>query len=357
MSSGGSIGKAGRLATGSPAGLLQECLSCGMLGMEARGRNCGIIACTVEAAAHLHKKASRLRNAPVTSLPAPLPELISAAVKSGKPVMNREIVIETPRAGATTLRVSILPVKKRSQSQVVVVLNNLTSAPVFDRNMRRLDQLASLGTLSASMAHEIKNGMVAIKTFVELLAQKNPDDELTGVVGRELQRINAIVTQMLRCAAPKTPAFAAMRVHDLLDHSLRLLQHQFSAKMILLRKNYNAQPDTVRGDDAQLQQVFMNMLLNALEAMGTNGVLTVNTEIAPDEHGARIFKIQIQDTGVGIPPENLKRLFEPFFTTKKHGTGLGLAIAKRIALEHQGAIEVLSETGKGSTFTILLPAI
>ncbi len=148
---------------------------------------------------------------------------------------------------------------------------------------------------------------------------------------------------MLRFAAPKTPAFAPVRVHDLLDHSLRLLQHQFSAKMILLRKDYKAQPDTVRGDDAQLQQVFMNLLLNALEAMGTNGVLTVGTEIAPGEHGARVFKIQIQDTGVGIPPENLKRLFEPFFTTKKNGTGLGLAIAKRIALEHQGAIEVLSE--------------
>ena len=357
MSLGGSIGKTGGLPTGSPVGLLQECLACGVLVAEARGSKCAIIACTAEAAAHLHTKASRLRNAPVTSLPAPLPELILAAAKSGKPVMNREIVIETPRAGATTLHASILPVKKRPQSQVVVVLNNLTSAPVFEQNIRRLDQLASLGALSASMAHEIKNGMVAIKTFVELLAQKNPDDELAGIVGRELQRINAIVTQMLRCAAPKTPAFAAMRVHDLLDHSLRLLQHQVSAKMILLRKNYKAQPDMVQGDDAQLQQVFLNVLLNALEAMGTNGVLTVSTEIAPDEHGARIFKIQIQDTGVGIPPENLKRLFEPFFTTKKHGTGLGLAISKRIAHEHQGTIEVVSASGQGSTFTILLPPV
>ena len=204
MSSGGSIGKADGLPTGSPAGLLQECLACGVLVTEARGRESGIIACTAEAAAHLHAKASRLRNAPVASLPAPLPELIRAAAKSGKPVMNREIVIATPRAGLTTLRVSILPVKKRSRSQVVVVLNNLTSAAVFEQNMRRLDQLASLGTLSASLAHEIKNSMVAIKTFVDLLAQKNQDAELAGIAGRELQRINAIVTQMLRLAAPKT---------------------------------------------------------------------------------------------------------------------------------------------------------
>ena len=356
MTSGGSIGKADRLPAGNPAGLLQECLSCGVLVTEARGRKCGIIACTAEAAAHLHKQASRLKNAPAASLPAPLPELIHAAAKSGKPVMNREIVIPTPRGGATTLRVSILPVKKRPHSQVVVVLNNLTSAPVFEQNMRRLDQLASLGTLSASMAHEIKNSMVAVKTFVDLLAEKNVDADLTDVAGRELQRINGIVTQMLRFAAPKTPAFAAVRVHDLMDHSLRLLQHQISAKMILLRKNYVAQPDTIRGNDAQLQQIFMNLLLNALEAMGANGVLTVTTEIAADERAARVFKIHIQDTGVGIPRDNLKRLFEPFFTTKKHGTGLGLAISKRIALEHQGGIQVSSETGQGSTFTILLPA-
>jgi signal transduction histidine kinase len=356
MISGGSIGKADGLPNGSPGGLLQECLSCGVLVTEARGRKCGIIACTTEAAAHLHRKASRLRNAPITQLPEPLPELILAAAKSGKPVMNREITIATPRAGPVTLRASVLPVKKRPRSQVVVVLNNLTSAPVFEQNMRRLDQLASLGTLSASMAHEIKNSMVAIKTFVDLLAQKNPDAELTGIAGRELQRINDVVTQMLRLAAPKAPAFASTRVHDLLDHSMRLLQHQFSAKMIELRKNYNAQPDTVMGSDAQLQQVFMNVLLNALEAMGANGVLTVATEIAAGGRGERLLKIHIQDTGVGIPPENLKHLFEPFFTTKKHGTGLGLAISKRIALEHQGEIELRSETGKGSIFTILLPA-
>jgi signal transduction histidine kinase len=344
------------LSTGSPASLLQECLACGVLVVGAHGRKRSIIACTAEAAAHLCMSAARLRNASLNSLPSPLPELIRAADKSAKPVMNREIVIETPH-GATTLRTSILPVKKRTQSQVVVVLNNLTSAPVFEQNMRRLDRLASLGTLSASMAHEIKNGMVAVKTFVDLLAQKNLDAELTEVVGRELQRINAIVTQMLRFAAPKAATFAALPAHDLLDHSLRMMQHQISAKMILLRKNYQAQPDTVRGDEAQLQQAFMNLLLNALEAMGTNGVLTVGTEIAAGEKNARLLKVHIQDTGVGIPRQNLDRMFEPFFTTKKNGTGLGLAISKRIAIEHHGAIEVQSETGKGSTFTLALPAV
>jgi len=340
------------LSAGSPAGLLQECLACGVL-VVARER---ITACTAEAAAHLRAKPARLKNAPINSLPAPLPELIRDAAKSGKAITNREIEIETPRGGAMTLRASILPVKSRVASQVVVVLNNPALEPVFELNLRRLDRLASLGTLSASMAHEIKNGMVAIKTFVDLLAQKNQDAELTSVVGRELQRINAIVTQMLRLAAPKSAVLATVRVHDLLDHSLRVLQHQVSAKMILVRKNYRAQPDTVRGDDAQLQQVFMNLLLNAIEAMGTNGVLTVDTEIVDPGKASCLLKISVQDNGVGIAPENLARLFEPFFTTKKNGTGLGLAISKRIVQEHHGAIEVRSETVRGSTFMLLLPA-
>jgi two-component system sensor histidine kinase HydH len=310
-----------------------------------------IVACTAEAAGHLRARATRLKNASINSLPAPLPELIRAAAKSGKAVTNRKIEIKTSRGAATTLCASILPVKARASSQVVVVLNNLACAPMFEMNLQRLDRLAGLGALSASMAHEIKNGMVAIKTFVDLLAQKNQEAELTEVVGRELHRINAFVTQMLRLAVPKAATFATVRVHDLLDHSLRLLQHQIGAKMISLQRNYQAAPDTVCGDDAQLQQVFMNLLLNAIEAMGTNGALTVSTEVA----GGKQLQIQIQDTGVGIAPENLARLFEPFFTTKINGTGLGLAISKRIALEHHGAIEVRSETAQGSTFTLSLP--
>jgi signal transduction histidine kinase len=342
-----------RLSGESPVSLLQECLTCGVLVVDARER---IIACTAEAADHLRRSAAKLRNAPLDSLPAPLPKLIRDAAKSGKPVLNREIFRETPGRGVTTLRASILPVKTRERAETVVVLNNLTSAPIFERNMRRLDRLANLGTLSAGIAHEIKNGMVAIKTFVDLLVQKGQDTELTDVAGRELQRIDAMVTQMLRFAAPTHAAFTTVRVHDVLDHSLRLLQHQISAKLISLRRHYQAQPDAVRGDDTQLQQAFMNLLLNALEAMGMNGVLTVGTEIAEGNHGARLMRIQIQDTGVGIPPENLGRLFVPFFTTKKNGTGLGLAISQRIAHEHQGVIHVQSEPNKGSTFSLSLPA-
>jgi signal transduction histidine kinase len=332
--------------------LLQECLACGVLVIGARER---IIACTAEAAAHLHTRARRLRNAPLNSLPAPLSKLIRAAAKSGKPAMNRDISLKISRGGTATLRASILPVKTRASSQVVVVLNDLTAAPIFKQNLKRLDQLANLDTLSASMAHEIKNGMVAIKTFFDLLAQKGEDAELTQVVNRELQRINGIVTQMLRLAAPKRVAFITVRVHDLLDHSLRLLQHHISSKLISLQRQYKADPDVVHGDDAQLQQAFMNIFLNALEAMTPNGVLTVATEITQGPGGAQLLEIHIKDTGVGIAQENMGRLFEPFFTTKKNGTGLGLSISRLIAHEHRGTLHVRSEINKGSTFILSLP--
>jgi signal transduction histidine kinase len=230
------------------------------------------------------------------------------------------------------------------------------SAPTSVEKMQRLDRLANLGMLSAGMAHEIKNGMVAIKTFVDLLLEKNQDAELGEVVRHELDRINAIVTQMLRIAAPGHASFKTVRIHEVLDHSLRLLQPQVSAKLITVKKNYRAESDAVRGDDAQLQQTFMNLFLNALEAMGPNGTLAISTEIAGGEKGAGVFKIKIQDTGTGVAPENLTHLFEPFFTTKKNGTGLGLVISRRIVAEHRGEIVVESETGKGSTFSISLPA-
>lgn len=231
------------------------------------------------------------------------------------------------------------------------------SALASAEKMQRLDRLANLGMLSAGMAHEIKNGMVAIQTFVELLLEKNQEAELGEVVRHELKRINAIASQMLRIAAPNHAAFQPVRIHEVLDHSLRLLQPQISGKLIALKKHYRAGTDTVQGDDAQLQQVFMNLFLNALQAMGPSGTLTISTEMTDGENGARVLKIQVEDTGVGIAPENLEHLFVPFFTTKRNGTGLGLAISHRIVLEHRGAIQVQSEPGKCSVFSLSLPVI
>ncbi len=229
-------------------------------------------------------------------------------------------------------------------------VNPPAAASDLSTNLRRLDRLANLGLVSASVAHEIKNGLVAIGTFMELLLPKGDDKEMTDLVRKELARINSLVTQMLRYSAPKPTEFTAVGAHELLDHSLRLLEHQMSGRLITLKRDFRATPDKIHADESQLQQVFMNILLNAVEAVGSNGEVSVGTENA----GAHLM-IFIRDTGMGITKENLARLFEPFFTTKKNGTGLGLAICQRVVEEHRGRIEIHSEPGNGSAFIITLP--
>ena len=235
------------------------------------------------------------------------------------------------------------------------------NAEAFDQKIRRLDRLANLGLISASVAHEIKNGLVAINILIQLLLEKGEDKELSETVQRELRRIDTLVTQMLRFASPSrggaAGAMTEVHVHDLFEHALRLLHYQINGKLIKVERNFHAGRGTVRGDEGQLQQVIMNLLLNATEAMGDNGILTLATEFknhAPD--GKRQISIEVKDTGVGISRENLGHLFEPFFTTKKNGTGLGLTICERIIHEHGGAITARSESGKGSTLSIVLPA-
>ena len=230
------------------------------------------------------------------------------------------------------------------------------SPAISDENLQRLDRLANLGTLSAGIAHEIKNALVPIGTFVELMVQKSDDQELAASVERELKRIDSLIIQMLQFACPRPVTFAPVQVHEVLDLSLRLLQHQIAGKKISVTRSYQAAPGTVPGDEAQLQQVVMNLLLNALEAMEFNGALAISTEVDKKNSHQPSLKIIIQDNGAGIARENLDRVFEPFFTTKKNGTGLGLAISQRVAWEHHGKIEAQSEIGKGSIFTVSLPA-
>ena len=230
----------------------------------------------------------------------------------------------------------------------------------FDQKIRQLDRLANLGLISASVAHEIKNGLVPINTFVQLLLEKGEDHELADTVHRELRRIDSLVTQMLRIAGPGATTGSAsgtpVQVHDLFEHTLRLLHYQLDGKSIQVQRHFQATQSSVQGHEVQLQQVFMNLILNAAEAMGEHGVLTLSTAQVEDATpGQGQLLIEVTDTGVGISKENLQRLFEAFFTTKKNGTGLGLTICERIIHEHGGRISARSEAGQGSTLSLWLP--
>jgi signal transduction histidine kinase len=245
-------------------------------------------------------------------------------------------------------------------------MSNNGMGKLDEEKLRRLHRLASVGTLSASLAHEIRNALVAGKTFIDLLLEKHQDAELAGIVRREMGRIDSLVSQMLKFAGPAKPALSAVRLHDVLDHSLRLVQPQMGIKGIALRRLLQATPDLVEADDYQLEQAFVNLFLNALDAMGPDGTLTVATEVlstgdaSDGRHNSTAHKqlrVTIKDTGIGFSPENAARLFEPFFTTKQNGTGLGLPITRQIIQEHGGEIALESQPNEGATFRILLPAL
>jgi len=340
--------------TASLASVLHACLSAGVIIVDEREQ---ILCCSPEATRLLHLPPEQIVGCELSTLPAPLQEIARQVANSGRAVGPR--VLNLTGNDASNFRVSALPFRTSTgQTQMVITLHDDTLAHRLESNLDRLDRLAGIGTLSAGMAHEIKNAFVAVKTFVDLLLEKNPDAELGDVVRRELRRIDTIVSQMLRFRAPARPTFATVHVHAVLDHSLRLLQHQFESKLITCNRAFTASHDAIKGDDYQLEQAFVNLLFNALEAMSPSGTLLVTTETieAADENPTRRqVRVTVADDGIGISPENMSRLFEPFFTTKQNGTGLGMAITRRIIREHHGEITARSEPNRGTIFHVLLP--
>lgn len=337
---------------------LRDCLASGVLVVNRREQ---ITACTPEAERLLQLAPGRIAHVTLSSLPAPLQNLIHEVIAAKTAITHRTVALRAQDQKQITLQVSAVPVQAAQPEalDVVVILHDLTGAVRLEQNIQRLDRLATIGTLAASMGHEIKNALVAVKTFVDLLLDQNRDAELADVVRREMSRIDSIVGQMLKFGGPAQPNFSTVRVHELLEHSLRMVQHRLDGKLIALHRSFQAAPDSIQGDDYQLEQAFLNLFLNAADAMGPNGKLTVATETVPGNAGAGHrhpqVRITVADTGIGVAPENMAQMFEPFFTTKSHGTGLGLPITRRIMQEHHGEITVASELNKGTTFTLLLP--
>ena len=345
------------------ANLLRDRLECGVILIDGEKN---VTALTAQASRFLGGGLEPVTLPTFEALPAAIQTLVHETLSSGHAPADQQIEIPAHEGGTLILRINAVPVRAGGKEcGILVVLNNLTPARQLEERLAQLDRLANVGALAAGVAHEIKNALVAIKTFIDLLREKNRDIELVEVVRREMRRIDGLVTRMLRSAGPAKPVFRVIHLHEVLDHSLRLVQPQLEAKALALSRSFQAAPDLVRGDASQLQQAFVNLFLNALEAMGPDGKLSVTTDlISPDTRsagrgdsaGRTQLRVTVQDNGAGIPPGDLARLFEPFFTTKPNGTGLGLPITRRIILEHQGTITVESQPGRGTAFHILFPA-
>lgn len=229
------------------------------------------------------------------------------------------------------------------------------------------EKLSSLGRLAASVAHEINNPLSGILTYAKLLIRQLESgrfDEASrqaclhqlALVRRESERCTAIVHNLLDFARQRPPAMKALALAAVLDEALSLVGHKTELQNVVIVRDYGDVPP-VEGDPGQLRQAFVNIALNACDAMPAGGTLTVRLRALPADGGGAEVVVEFTDTGTGIAPEHLSKVFDPFFTTKQKGTGLGLSVVYGIVDRHGGKLEIDSEPGRGATVRIRLAAM
>ena len=306
------------------------------------------------------------------------------------------LVTQNRRGEEVVLEMDVLPLCDEHATQVgaVVTFTDMTSMHRLEEEKRRLDRLASLGEMAANVAHEVRNPLASIKVSIQMLmddlAEENDGQEpreeqltkqmwvqeSTSVVLKEVERLDAIVRDLLLFARPRQLHRASCSLLALSDHVLRLLQSQCAEAHVTVCRDYQA-TSPVLADASQIEQVLFNLFTNAIQAMPEGGTLTISSRTietrtfsnakdaydAPDVQvideklkALQWLELQITDTGVGISEEQLEHIFQPFFTTKAHGIGLGLSITRRLVEDHEGSLRVESRLGCGTTITLRLPA-
>ena len=219
----------------------------------------------------------------------------------------------------------------------------------------RSEKLAALGQLAAGIAHEIRNPLTSINILIhslrERLPSENSQQEDLKVIEEEIHRMNEIVNQFLRFAKPASPLLEKTDVLSIVEETLQLLRPQIEKQRIVVEKEFQALP-MIQMDPEQMKQAMLNLLLNAIQAMPQGGQLTLSGRNSKE---GQWIHLSIEDSGMGISPENIDKLFDPFFSTKEGGIGLGLSITHRIIDQHHGKIEVENAPEKGTIFTVWLP--
>jgi len=261
----------------------------------------------------------------------------------------------------------------REDIDLLITLSNQVAIAIENANLyenlkksqkilRRSDRLASLGTLIASLAHEIRNPLVSIKTFTQLLPERLDDAEFRDyflkVASGEIDRLNSLINELLGFAKPSEPNLKGEDVNSIIEKMIVLIATEAKKKNITIHKNYAPGLPAVMVDAEQIKQVLLNILLNAIQAIIGEGGIWIETRIVQalrDEKTEPFVQIEIRDSGIGIPPENIDHIFDPFFSTRPEGSGLGLAISYQIVHDHGGFIDLESEVGKGTSFRIHFP--
>jgi signal transduction histidine kinase len=220
--------------------------------------------------------------------------------------------------------------------------------------MSRAEHLATLGELATGLAHEIRNPLAGIAGVIEIIGRdlpaSSPARSVVKEVRQEISRINQIMTDLLKTARPRPPQKRKSDLNTTVEHAVMLGRQHSMSKPVEIRLTKDPSLPEIEHDCDQIHQVLLNLLLNALQAIHSDGTITV----AVRSHG-QFAAVEVTDTGPGIAPEHLPNIFRPFYTTKGEGTGLGLSLARRIVEDHQGKIEATSTLGHGTTFLVMLP--
>lgn len=225
--------------------------------------------------------------------------------------------------------------------------------------IRRADRLASLGQLTAGLAHEIRNPLVAIRTFTQLLPERYQDadfrNSFQALAMKEVDRICGLVNDLLSFARPSAPNVSAESINEIVESIARILETEAKEKGVQIYRRLAPSLPKIFVDKEQLKQVCMNVILNGIQAIDGRGVVQISTQLFAKNGGEQFVQIGVRDSGIGIADKDIENIFNPFFTTKKGGSGLGLSISHQIVQEHGGYIVVESRVGEGTAFFINLP--
>jgi len=238
----------------------------------------------------------------------------------------------------------------------ILLFRDMTEMRRLQQEIARSRRLASIGSLAAGVAHEIRNPLSSIKGFATYFRERyrdnHEDAETAEIMIKEVDRLNRVITQLLDFARPMALDRTPVAPQILIRQTLKMVEAQAGEKGITLTANLPADIGAVSLDTDRIGQVLLNLCLNALAAMTAGG----NLRLSLTQPEAGWIRIDVGDTGIGIPAEELSRVFDPYFTTKPAGTGLGLPIVQKIVEAHGGSIHLASDPGKGTTATLLLPA-
>ncbi|MCL4502239.1 MAG: ATP-binding protein [Deltaproteobacteria bacterium] len=240
----------------------------------------------------------------------------------------------------------------------VILARRQEEQRALEAQLHQSERLAALGEMTAGVAHEIRNPLGIISSTAELLQERlaryEPQNRLARIIVEESNRLNEKVTEFLDFARPRVPNLRLCSLEAVVDRSLEFLEPEIQRVGVSIIREYRLNGRMLAADPDLLHQAFLNLLLNAIQAMPGGGRLTVSTQSGPQGHGG---EIRFADTGEGIELESLKKVLNPFFTTKEKGSGLGLPIVKSIIETHQGSLKIDSELGQGTVVTITLPEL